>query len=239
MAPGGRCCRIGQPLLACYAWLNYCHAWLDYCYVTMVDVRVLLENKKKLVSQCIAAGLLGEIINLIYFLNTHVWREDDKDEAEEDVDAGEESEEEVTESPFNDFEEEIESLQYDTRVYLFLIVAFGIVAVVAFLLFLLECCKQNEILDGVLSQKESWKREAEELKRKVDEVKNQVVTLKVDVLEDLEANLFGNRGDKKIGTSNDDNNNNNNNNDESQERRSELVLTPKQVNILSYEIKRK
>ena len=86
----------------------------------------------------------------------------------------------------------------------------------------------------MLSQKESWKNEAEELKRKVDEVKNQVVTLKVDVLEDLEANLFGHRGDKKMGTSNDDDDNNNN--DESQERKSELVLTPKQVHVHPCEI---
>ena len=213
MAPGARC--FGQPLLACQATI-------------MVAVQVLLENKKRLASQCIAAGLLGEIINLIYFLNTHVWREDDKNEDEEDVDENQEEEEDATESPFTDFEEEIESLQYETRVYLFLIVAFGILAVVAFLLFLLECCKQNEILDGVLSQKESWKSEAEELKRKVDEVKNQVVTLKVDVLEDLEANLFGNRGDKIcIMNDNEDDNNNN----ESQETKSELVLTPKQVHV--------
>ena len=194
----------------------------------MVELHVLLENKKKLTSQCIAAGLLGEIINLIYFLNTHVWREDEKEETEEDAADEEEPEEDVTDSPFNDFEEEIESLQYDTRVYLFLIIGFGIIAIVAFLLFLLECCKQNEILDRVLSQKESWKSEAEELKKKVDEVKDKVATLKVDVLEDLEANLFGNRVDK-IGISNDDNNNRN----ESQETKSELVLTPNQVmNIL-------
>ena len=215
MAPGARCCRIGQPLLACLA--------------IMVKVRVLLENKKRLTSQCIAAGLLGEIINLIVFLNTHVWSEDDKDKDEEDVDAEEEPEEEVTESPFNDFEEEIQSLQYDARIYLFLIIAFGIIAIVAFLLFLLECCNQNEILDGVMSQKEGWKSEAEELKRKVDEVMNQVATLKIDVLEDLEANLFGNREDK-MGVSND----NNNNNDEPQERKSELVLTPKQVSTNFY-----
>ena len=197
----------------------------------MVEVRVLLENKRRLMSQCIAAGLLGEIINLIYFLNTHVWREEDKDEDEEDVD---EDCEDCEDHEDNVYEHEIESLQYDTRVYLFLIIAFGIIAVVAFLLFLLECCKQNEILDGVLSQKESWKSEAEELKKKVDEVKNQAATLKVDVLDDLEANLFGNRAEK-MGTSNDDDNNNNNN-DESQERKSELVLTPKQVNIDCYQI---
>ena len=144
----------------------------------MVELRVLLENKKKLTSQCIAAGLLGEIINLIYFLNTHVWREDEKEETEEDAADEEEPEEEVTESPINDFEEEIESLQYDTRVYLFLIIGFGIIAIVAFLLFLLECCKQNEILDGVLSQKDSWKIEAEELKKTMDKVKDKVATLK-------------------------------------------------------------
>ena len=197
----------------------------------MVEVRFLLEQKKKLASQCIALGLLGEIINLIVFLNTHVWRDEEKDETEEeeDVDTEEEPEEEVTDSPLmNEFEEEIEGLQHDTRVYLFLIIAFGIIAIVAFLLFLLECCKQNEILDEMLSRKESWKNEAEDLKKNLDEMKGQILTLKVDVLEDLEANLFGDRGDKIcIMNDNEDDNNNN----ESQETKSELVLTPKQVHV--------
>ena len=214
MAPGPRCCRIGP---------------LPLCCQNMVEVRVLLENKKKLASQCIAAGLLGEFINLMVFLNSPVLKEDDNDEDKEDV---AEPEEEVTESPFNHLKEEIAGLQHFTRLNLFLTIAFGIVAIVAFLLFLLECCKQNEIMDGVLSQKDNWKSEAEELKKKVDEVKDQVATLKIDVLEDLEANLFGSKRDM-IDNQNDNNDgirDDNNNNNESQETKSELILTPKQVN---------
>ena len=59
----------------------------------------------------------------------------------------------------------------------------------------------------------------------MDAFKNQMETMSIDVLEDLEGNLFGNRG--KVAEDCDEELNNNDEDD----KNTELILTPKQVKV--------
>ena len=186
----------------------------------MVDLKALLTSKKELAARLIALGIFGELANLIIFLTGTENHEalDDIEEEEGDLE-----EDVTTENPL--VQNADQHLRHDMRVHLFLIIAFGIVAIVTFLLYLVDCCKQKDIFEGIVSENENWKSEAKELNKKMDEFKSQMETMKIDVLEDLEGNLFGNRG--KVA---EDCNEELNNNDED-DKNTELILTPKQVKV--------
>ena len=187
----------------------------------MVDLKALLTSKKELAARLIALGIFGELANLIIFLTGT-----ENHEAPDDIEEEGDLEEDVTtESPLvQDVEQH---LRHDMRVHLFLIIAFAIVAIVTFLLYLVDCCKQKDIFEGIMSENENWKSEAKELNKKMDEFKNQMETMKMDVLEDLEGNLFGNRGKVAEDCNEKEELNNNDEND----KNTELILTPKQVKV--------
>ena len=186
----------------------------------MVDLKALLTSKKELAARLIALGIFGELANLIIFLTGTENHEalDDIEEEEGDLE-----EDVTTENPL--VQNADQHLRHDMRVHLFLIIAFAIVATVTFLLYLVDCCKQKDIFEGIVSENENWKSEAKVLNKKMDEFKSQLETMKMDVLEDLEGNLFGNRG--KVAEDCDEELNNN----DMDVKNTELIMTPKQVKV--------
>ena len=127
----------------------------------MVDLKALLTSKKELAARLIALGIFGELANLIIFLTGTENHEalDDIEEEEGDLE-----EDVTTENPL--VQNADQHLRHDMRVHLFLIIVFAIVAIVTFLLYLVDCCKQKDIFEGIVSENESWKSEAKELNKK-------------------------------------------------------------------------
>ena len=88
-------------------------------------------------------------------------------------------------------EEEIKRMKHEIRSWSRFSIGIGFLSMMTFLLFLFDCSKQDKVLIEIISALDQETKERNGLKRSVKELNEKIVTIKVDVLDDLEANLFG------------------------------------------------
>ena len=175
----------------------------------MDGARAVLGVKNKQIKNLLALGFIAEGINLIIFLHVPdpTYREENNKNATE-IDK--------RNTTIAGIEEKIDHLDHENTKHLHLIIGFGILSVMTFLLFLLDSCKQHELFGKISSQEVEQKTNLELLQKVVADVQDQMITIKVDILEDFEKSLFKGRFNNEEVT-------------EEEEKTSELVLTPKQV----------
>ena len=109
-------------------------------------------------------------------------------------------------------EEEIQRIKNKIGSWSRFSIGIGFLSIMTFLLFLFDCSKQDKLLIDIISSLDQETKERNRLKRSVKELDDKIVTIKVDVLDDLEANLFGKKALKPEAL-----------------QQSQLVLTPNQA----------